>query len=210
VVVLAVACTPAGRTYCGCDAPTAEEVAVLDAEAAQAAEAAKPIVGERVVVSDGALGTTWRAVEPGVAGFRASRGVAFDEHAKEAFRYFFAVEAERPDTGESRSIEIAVTFVPKDGAVHPVALELTEVGPDKTKGGAATTRAFWACPEGATIHHARWSPGDSPCHKKALAPIVRCGCDDYDRTDPKDCADFERTAVKKTACIRQEGGPVPP
>jgi hypothetical protein len=207
--VLVLACKADGGSFCGGNtAPVRVEQMVPADE--NAAARALPIIGERVVVRDGALGTSWRAVEAGTAGLRASTSDDFDPAAKEPFRYLFALDAEREDTKERRRIEVAVTFVPADDGVRPVAIELESVDRDATAGGPTQTRTFWACPHGGKLHYSRWAKGQSPCHRETLVPIVLCGCDDsVEHIDANDCKD-SRTALKKSACARDDGLPIPP
>jgi len=199
------------RTVCGCDAPPPELREDMRAEATQAAQLVQPLLtGDRIVVRDDALGTSWRAVEPGIDGLHAARTTTFDEHATTPFRWFFGLDAEREDTKESRQIEIAVTFMPSPDGPKPVALELAAVVGGTKRDGPEQTRTFWACPQGDTIHYARFAPGESPCHHVPLVPILRCGCDDdTEITDAAQCVPQERTAIKKTACVRDQGVPVP-
>lgn len=210
LAALALACNPTVRTMCGCDAPQPEVREDMREEAVQAAELAKPLVGERLVVKDAALGTSWRAVEPGVSGWHAARTTTFDEHATEPFRWFFGLDAEREDTKELRQIEIAVTFMPSESTPRAIAIELTAVGGGTQRDGPRQTRTFWACPQGDKIHYARFGPGQSPCHQTPLVPILRCGCDDdAEYLDAVRCAEQDRTAIKKMACVRDEGIPIP-
>ena len=199
------------RTVCGCDAPAPELREDMRAEAMQAAQLVRPLLtGDRIVVRDEALGTSWRAVEPGIDGLHAARTTTFDEQATEPFRWFFGLDAEREDTKESRQIEVAVTFMPSPDGPKPIALELTAVGGGTKRDDPEQTRTFWACPEGHDIHYARFGPGTSPCHHVALVEIVHCGCDDArEHVDAAQCATEDRTAIKKTACARNEGVPIP-
>jgi hypothetical protein len=210
LAVLVLACNPTVRTVCACDAPPPELREDMRDEATQAAEHAQAILGERVVVRDGALGTSWRAVEPGIAGLHAARTTTFDEHATEPFRWFFGLDAAREDTKELRQIEIAVTFMPSDDGPKPVAVELSAVGGGMKRDDPRQTRTFWACPKADSIHYARFEPGTSPCHRAPLVPIVHCGCEDAEEyVDAARCAAQDRTAIKKTACMRDEGVPIP-
>ena len=206
---LVLACNPTVRTVCGCDAAQPELREDLRVEATQAAEAAEPLIAERIVVRDEALGASWRATEPGIGGLHAARTKVFDEHASAPFRWLFALDAEREDTGEARQIEIAVTFMPGAAGPEPIAIELSAVAGGTSRDEPLQTRTFWACPQGEPIHYARFGPGTSPCHHVPLVPIVHCGCDDtVEHVDAAQCAAEARTAIKKTACARKEGVPV--
>jgi hypothetical protein len=208
--LLVLACSPGVRT-CGCEAPVPQLREDMRAEAVQAAAAMKPrLTGDRIVVRDEVLGTSWRAVEPGIDGLHAARTKAFDEHATEPFRWFFDLDAEREDTKEARQIEIAVTFMPSADGPTPIAIELSAVGGGTSRDEPQQTRTFWACPKGEDIHYARFAPGTSPCHHVPLVPIVHCGCDDArELVDAAICEHEDRTAIKKTACARNEGVPIP-
>lgn len=198
---------------CGGDgqAPVRVDQPVVTAASAAAAERALPIIGERVVVRDGALGTSWRAIEAGAAGMEATRADELDPAAKEPFRYVFGLQAEREDTKARGHIEVAVTFVPGDAGPKPVAIELESVDTDDARGGATYSRTFWACPYGGKLHYSRWAKGQSPCHREPLVPVLLCGCDDsVEHVDANDCNDSGRTAIKKSACAREDGVPIPP
>ena len=126
------------------------------------------------------------------------------------FRWLFGLDAEREDTKERRQIEIAVTYMPGDAGPEPIAVELDSIGGGAKRDDPTQTRTFWACPEGHAIHYARFGPGTSPCHRLPLVPILRCGCDDArEHVDAAECVPEERTAIKKTACARDEGAPIP-
>jgi hypothetical protein len=195
---------------CNCDGSPPDRRDELPGEAKQAAELAAPLLGEQIVVRDEALGTSWRAVEPGTTGLHGARTTMFDEHATVPFRWFFGLDAERMDTGEPRQIEIAVTFMPSEQGPKPIAAELTAVGGGTKRDDRKEPRTFFACPEGNEIHFAQFGPGTSPCHHVPLVPILHCGCDDgREHVAASDCAFEDRTAVKKSACARNEGAPIP-
>lgn len=211
LAALVIACSGC-ESSCSREAPAPVRVsAEVTAEDAAAAALALPIIGERVVVRDGALGTSWRALQVGAGGMEASRGDVIDANAMAPFRFVFGLHAEREDTKETRRIEVAVTFVPDAAGPKPVAIELEAVDRDATLGGPMQTRTFWGCPHGGTLHYARWAKGQSPCHQEPLVPIVLCGCDDsVEHVDANDCKDSGRTAIKKSACARDDGLPIPP
>jgi hypothetical protein len=211
-LLVLVACFPIRDLGCECGTHhlSAEDVARIAADEAKAKELMAGWIaahGGTLRVRDDALGTDWVAVAAGIEGFQLGLVTIRDEpmavHAK--------LKAQRADRSvlRPREIEVGFTFMPGANGLEVVATSLRGVGPDPSEGGPTEDRHYFACPVG-TAHFAAFAAGESPCHHVPLVPLYRCGCDEPgDKTDPAECAQYQRTPELKTVCRKDRGEPQP-